>query len=1147
MHHPNWNPPGYPKSDQSAARLLNYTNKTNRIILNNGEVTRIGVLENQGDTGIDLAIVPVTLAHKSEIKVHNNTLGSDHLPILLNIEFQTITELPKYNPQWKISKADWDTYKALAETNFQYDSSNNNVQDMDTKLIDAINKSAELSIPKTKQVAKKPKTTVPWWNKECDLAIRNRENTRKTYRAHKSDITKQAYTEARKEVKKVILEAKRKNWQDFTSQLNHRTNSKEVWDKIHRIRGKSTKSNMATLVTNDQYITSNTEKANVLVKHYQKVSSDASLPTKFIPVKKAAEPKINKLIEDNCDPNPDPTYNKDFTLIELNQALSMCKNTAPGEDLINYEMIRQLPENGKVKLLELYNKSWHEGTSPEAWGKAVIIPILKPFKDKSDPASYRPISLTSALTKVMQRMIKARLVPYLEANNLIPNTQSGCRENRSCDDHLVKLEADIKRAQLDNKLLLGIFLDLSNAFDRCWNKGALYNLIQLGIKGNMLNWIANFLDNRQISVKVNGEFSDTVETDNGCPQGSVLSPIIFNIIMNSLYQSISKLNAQYEHEIDKVNLAQFVDDGAFWLKSGSTTKLTNKAQKLLNTIESWSDKWGFTINPQKTQVIIFHDKKSSIRETAPKLTLLGNSLEYSKVIKFLGILFDEQLTWKPHIDSLKDRCNKDLNLLRVLSGTNWGADKKSLMLLYQSLILGKINYGSIAFASASSTQLKKLQVIQNKALRLICGAVPGTPANRLQAELACKPLHLQFEENKLKYWARSSILGNKLPINDYLQETATFIDKQIKPHIRKPYCHTVRESIKELGMENVQVQNATFCTLSTIQHTCTPELSLKDQIDKKTSELKHMQTCAESFIYRKYPEHIKVYTDGSKDTKSANTGAGIAIFSTENDPIAQSKIKLDKNLSVFTAELVAIHIALKWIKTNEAHKCVILSDSLSALQAIENISLTSRPDLIHNIILQINKLRQEGYQIEFAWIPSHVGIEGNEKADTLAKQGSEHGIQLPLLPSKTEICAVIKSKMKSKFHSYLTTSLKPENPVIKHLPTKTVQYGNNRLEDIKYTRLRLGWGKMELLEKMQKPLHCRSCGIRLTTDHIFFDTQEQCPEFTNDRIALHNTLLKLNIANISTETLFFPPTEYAHTIRSAVLRFLQDTRYIQDI
>ena len=1143
IHNPIWNPPGYPKTDPTSKQFIKFINTSNRVILNNGEITRMGDI-NQKDTTIDLGIVPIKYAYKSKFKVYDTTMNSDHFPFSITTELKATLEHVKNIPKWKTHKADWLLYQTLAETKFDYNTENLDIHQHENQFVSILNEIATQSIPQTKAGTKTPRKIVPWWNRECDQAIRKRESARKHYQRRKNNNTKLQYWEAKKNAKKVILEAKRENWRDFINTIGHRTTSKDIWDKIQRIRGKTTSSN-ATLLVNKQPIVNNKDKANTLANHYQKVSSTTNLPADFVKNKHSNEIKIDTMVKNKNDPKPQPTHNKNFTLLELDLALSLCKNTAPGEDLINYEMIRKLPISGKSKLLDLFNQSWNEGKSPENWGKAVIIPILKPYKDKTDPASYRPISLTSALTKIMQRMIKARLVPYLEKNNLLPDTQAGCRTNRSCEDHLVKLEADIKRAQLENRYLLAIFLDLSNAFDRCWNKGVLLKLLDLGIKGNMLNWIANFLDNRQISVRVDGELSESLDTENGCPQGSVLSPLLFNVIMNSLSTAIKKFNnINTSGKQAEVDLAQFVDDGAFWTKSQSLKELTSRAQRLLNTIEKWSKQWGFTINPLKTQVIIFSKKNNKkIMDNAQKLTLLGKTIDYQKVIKFLGIHFDQFLTWKDHINSIKLRCNKDLQLLRMISGTDWGADKKSLMLLYQALILSKINYGSVAFNSASDAQLRILQTIQNKALRLIAGAVPGTPANLLQAELACMPIDLQMEQNALKYWARTKQMGTRVPINDYMEDFGVFLDDNISGHIKRPYCHSVRKSLREHGLEEIEIQETTFLSLENIQHKCTPNLTLKNTIDKQTSSPEYMKNYSENFIQNEYGNSTKIYTDGSKDIQSNVTGSGLAIYSASNEPITQEKYKLNPYLSVFTAELVAIIMALNWIDREKVQQAVILSDSLSSLQAIQKLSTHSRPDLIHMITRLINKIRLNGQTIELAWIPSHVDIQGNEVADQYAKKGAYSGIRSTLLPSKKEIFTIIKQKMKTKFHNYIKSTIPNNNPLANNMPNKLKQYSDSRIQDICYTRLRLGWGRINLLRKMNITYKCKSCGIDLDQNHIFFDIDEQCPEYTNNRSILHNTILKLDIANISIETLLFPPYKHEEIIRTAVLRFLTDTKF----
>ena len=164
-------------------------------------------------------------------------------------------------------------------------------------------------------------------------------------------------------------------------------------------------------ITEDSMITDAKEKASALVKHYKKISSDDGYDKPFIERKNMA----NIIVQNqNFNQRLDLPFNEDFSMYELTQALYNCKNSAPGDDGIHYSVLRNLPDSAKAELLQLFNQSWRLGKTPDAWNAATIIPLLKLNKARHDPASYRPISLTSTFTKLMQKMIKPRLCNHLE-------------------------------------------------------------------------------------------------------------------------------------------------------------------------------------------------------------------------------------------------------------------------------------------------------------------------------------------------------------------------------------------------------------------------------------------------------------------------------------------------------------------------------------------------------------------------------------------------------------------------------------------------------------------------------------------------------------------------------------------------------------
>ena len=184
-------------------------------------------------------------------------------------------------------------------------------------------------------------------------------------------------------------------------------------------------------------------------------------------------------------------------------------------------MLKKASDKCKWQLLHIINKSWTEGKLPDEWKLGTIIPLLKQKKPPHDPGSYRPISLTSVVCKVMESMIATRLTSHLENNNLLAPTQSGFRKNRSTLDQIVRLQTAIIKAKMEHRDLLCIFLDLEKAFDLMWTKGVLLQLTKFKIEGRILAWVQDFLKDRKIQVRVGSDLSDIKFVDNGSPPRAV--------------------------------------------------------------------------------------------------------------------------------------------------------------------------------------------------------------------------------------------------------------------------------------------------------------------------------------------------------------------------------------------------------------------------------------------------------------------------------------------------------------------------------------------------------------------------------------------------------------------------------------------------
>ena len=195
---------------------------------------------------------------------------------------------------------------------------------------------------------------------------------------------------------------------------------------------------------------------------------------------------FNILTHNNC-------LDEHFLLHELDEAIDRARCTSPGADGISAGVIKEFLILMCQILLVIFNMIWSRGECPQAWKRAILIPIPKPGKDCTDPLSYRPIALTSVLCKIMERMVIKRMIWFLESKNLLNPIQSGFRKGRRTIDHLVRLESSVNRGFADKASTVAVFLDIKKAYDMVWRMGIIIKMQKLGLEGNVLKWVSNLL------------------------------------------------------------------------------------------------------------------------------------------------------------------------------------------------------------------------------------------------------------------------------------------------------------------------------------------------------------------------------------------------------------------------------------------------------------------------------------------------------------------------------------------------------------------------------------------------------------------------------------------------------------------------------
>ncbi|GBN11674.1 hypothetical protein AVEN_56386-1 [Araneus ventricosus] len=429
----------------------------------------------------------------------------------------------------------------------------------------------------------------------------------------------------------------------------------------------------------------------------------------------------------------------------------------------------------------------------------------------------------------------------------------------------------------------------------------------------------------------------------------------------------------------------------------------------------------------------------------------------------------------------------------VLSNTSWGASRTSLLRVYRATILSKIDYGCVIYGSARQNVLKRLDPVHHSALRLCSGAFRTSPVESLYVE-CCEP-SLDHRRRILTlhyYFKILSLPGH--PFFNYKESQFILRLQRARPSVIPSFFTRAAELLNNLNLEDLQV-------VPNLKHHLTPWKSHGLNFLNPFKTFDKANTAPE--VYQQlfadhrdvYHNFIPIFTDGSKSSLSTSF-ACVFINSTLSFQIHSSS-------SIFTAEITAILHALSEISSGPPDNFIIYSDSLSALESMTSLHRFSHP-LTFNILELHDHLTCKGFSILFCWIPSHVGIPGNELADNLAKSATINlDSPVPVNDVKNYIKSILHSKWQAQWDRKDTIKLHSIKLLIDCWPSLPTRKLNTIL-----TRLRIGHTRFthrHLLLGEPAPL-CTACQCQMTVLHILIE----CQQFNHQRIrCFHSSCITL--------------------------------------
>ena len=967
----------------------------------------------------DLTFATDDLAKTINRAVQPQLGGSDHRPIITNL-FHRNENKTQTIPRWNYKKAKWERYEQLTDSLCRnINCKTKNVNKSAKELTKAILKAAKESIPRGART-----NYMPLWTDELEQLSNKVSEIREKAEADPCDENITTFKEAEATFKEEMATTSKNAWKEKTHSLNFEKDGNKLW-KLTKALNREANHYAPPALEKEGKLVSPQQAAELFMEQFKKISDNT------------IEKDLKKRIKTECRKQKqqlreaiDEVMTKKLTMEELESSLKVLKTKkSPGPDEVTNEMLTHLGRTAKKKLLQLYNSTWKNGTIPEIWKKALIVPIKKEGKETNDAANYRPISLTSCMCKLVERIINSRLMWYLEHYNVLINEQAGFRRHRSTENQVTYISQEIEDSFQDGKKTIVVWVDFEKAFDKVWKKGLLYKLQKSKVSHNMLNWIQNYLKTRKARVTTQGHKSREEKLKHGVPQGGVLSPTLFLLYVNDIRETLCR----------GVKMSMYADDLALISSDQNLIKAQHRMQITLDNIKEWTGNWAMKINAMKTKFTIF---SLSPKDENVKLCIDDHKIEKEDTPKYLGVHFDPRLTWKNQINNCQKIGVKRTQLLKKLAGTNWGASSDILKQTYTGYVRPALEYGISAWGNCSKTQMEKLDRVQNSNMRIICGGMKSTPIHAMETITGLPSLSERRESKVLKQYTDVKSRTNQ-PLHARTQQKKT---RRLK---RSHFIEKAQQIEKEHGLDEIVTQKCKSTNRVPIWKrenrlnikTSVGDISVKQ---KNREEIKKsVQECIDQY----YPDKkwTRIYTDGSCNKEQTCGGLGVYIEYTNGQQKEISK-PTGTRTSISKSEADAIHEAVKQILSeNEKPKyIVILTDARKILEDI----IWSGADYNDALVEDLMRLSKFA-SIVLQWIPGHCGIHGNQIADQLAKAGSHMQQPTPVY-SISEI-----NKIAKHIQSQRWRETHPEYNA--HDPVK----GLDRKDQVIIFRLRTGHNQLK--------------------------------------------------------------------------------------
>ena len=695
-----------------------------------------------GTSYIDITMTTTTMVREiTKWNVLENKTTSFHNVIRFEYNTRDVVTETQRNWIYNLKNADWNmANNILLTSEITNTVQSENINAAAKTLTKAIQNAINIAVPKTKI---RKKITTAWWSNALTAKRREVENARKRYLKEQDVIRKEVYKRhyryLRREYYHKIKLAKANSWKLFVE-----NNMADPWNFVYKI---------ARAKVHPPAINSNLKREDGT---FTKGWSDS---TRYL---------LNSLLPDDGEEDDTPeqrNIRQQMPISENNSRivpatedevswaiLRISPYKAPGVDGIKGIMLRNVTANIVQPLTSIINRSMEQCRFPNIWKQAEVIIISKgKGKDPSMTKSYRPICLISTLGKTFERIICDRLQDCLK-ETLHPN-QYGFTKGRSTEDALNKIRTSVTNCP--QKYVLAIMVDISGAFDNLWWPALWTRLSELKVPNQLICLLKDYCENRWASVSTPTEKIQK-PLSKGCPQGSILGPVLWNIIMDGALKML---------EGNCVQAIAYADDLTILIAAQVRSDLERQAKVIMNNLEIWCNQNKLNLSLNKTQCILL---KGSLQRN-PTVRFKNRPITTVKEAKLLGVNISSKLLCSEHIKQCADMAKKAINMLMTYTKRNFNLPDHTLRQYYTSIFVGIVAYcSSFWIPDLKKTNTETLLRAQRQCLIQLYKPYRTVRREALLLAVGIPPIDLEIKRRTYNYWRRK---GNLMKANSILPET----------------------------------------------------------------------------------------------------------------------------------------------------------------------------------------------------------------------------------------------------------------------------------------------------------------------------------------------------------------------------------------